>query len=73
MKASGRKANSACRDTGSPFERIAISPAEYETYLKKSLTVSKLIKFIEMGTYLTDREIEFQERILASRFLAEPT
>lgn len=50
------------------LERAGFTPAEYETYLKKLLTVRKLINFIKMGTYLTDREIEFQERILATRF-----
>jgi len=50
------------------MERIGLTPVEYEAYLKKSLTIRKLFALLEKGTYLSSKEIEFQESILSARF-----
>ena len=50
------------------LERVGLTPSEYESYLKKQLTVRRLINLISKLVYLTDREREFQERILSTRF-----
>ena len=50
------------------LERAGLTPVEYEGYLKKSLTIRKLIGFIKSGTYLSPKELEFQKKILSARF-----
>ena len=50
------------------LRRIGLTPEEYEEDLKKRLTVRKLLNFISLGVYLTDREEEFQKRIMSARF-----
>ncbi|WP_457600181.1 peptidylprolyl isomerase [Hydrogenivirga sp.] len=50
------------------IERTGMTPEEYEVYLKKILSIRKLFSFLERGTYLSDKEIDFQIRILSARF-----
>lgn len=50
------------------LERIGLTPEEYEERLRKRLTVQKLLNFVSLGVYLTDREEEFQEKIMSARF-----
>ncbi len=50
------------------LERSGLTPEEYESRLKKVLTIRKLFKFMEKGVYLSDRELDFQERVLSARF-----
>ncbi|RLJ71548.1 peptidyl-prolyl cis-trans isomerase D [Hydrogenivirga caldilitoris] len=61
----GRFSLSLYRET---LERVGITPEEYETTIKKSLTVRKLFKLMEAGIYLSDRELEFQKKIVTARF-----
>ncbi len=50
------------------LERIGLTPAEYELYLKKQLTAKKLIDLVIRLVYITDMEREFQRRIISTRF-----
>ncbi len=50
------------------IERTGITPEEYEEILRKRLTVQKLLKVIEHGTYVSDKEIEVQKRISGTKF-----
>ena len=50
------------------LERVGLTPPEYETYLKKQLTARRLVDLVSRLVYVTDREREFQERILSTRF-----
>ena len=50
------------------LEAVGLTPNEYEEFLKKSLTINKLIRFLSEGVYVGDKELEFQEKILSARF-----
>jgi peptidyl-prolyl cis-trans isomerase D len=50
------------------LDRMGLRPEEYEEQVRKILSIRKLFRFIEGGTYVSDKEFEFQEKILSARF-----
>ena len=50
------------------LERVGLTPAEYELYLRKQLTARRLVDLVIRMVYITDREREFQRRIVSTRF-----
>ncbi len=46
------------------LERIGLTPEEYETQVKKFLTVQKLLRLIRSGVYVTPEEEEYRRRLL---------
>lgn len=40
------------------LSKIGLSPEEYEEYIRRMLSIQKLINFISNGVYISDRELE---------------
>lgn len=50
------------------LERVELTPSEYEHYLRKRLTVRKLVDLISSMVYLTDEEVGLQEGMFSTKF-----
>lgn len=40
------------------LSRIGMTPEEYEDYLRKAISIQKLIRFLTNGVYITEKELE---------------
>ena len=40
------------------LSRIGMTPEEYEDYLRKAISIQKLIRFLTNGAYITEKELE---------------
>ncbi len=49
------------------LDRTGLTLEEYEEFLKKTLSVRKLLRLIEGGTYLSDLEVDFQVKLVSAR------
>ncbi len=50
------------------LDRVGLTPAEYESYVKEMLTVRKFTRFFGLNVSLTKDEVSFGEDIASTRF-----
>ncbi len=50
------------------LDRVGLTPAEYESYVKEILTVRKFTRFFGLNVYITKDEVSFGEDIASMRF-----